>query len=271
MAYETVLNKGVVDLSIVFVTYNRSDLLAKTFNAIVSRAKFNRMRVELIAADDASSPEHLIRIAALPFHKRILVERNTGLGANQNRGIASSSAELIFQIQDDCEYIGSPHLILDAIDIFEASPDVGIVQFVDSTPSIEHEIRVLPSGLKYRVFVNDQIDQDRPCHLRPYSDQPHLKRRSFCSEIGPYRENVPMTIMELDYKRRVACQTTWRVAAIVDVQAFEHVGAERTFNPSVLRARRMTRAETLPYIGPAIRMARPVARKIRDFCKRVLA
>jgi hypothetical protein len=156
---------------------------------------------------------------------------------------------------------------LDALKIFETAPDVGIIQFVDTTPSLEHEIRELPNGLKYKVFINDQISEDRTCNLRPYSDQPHLKRKNFCEDIGPYQEGVPMTVMELDYKRRVACQANWRVAAVLDSTTFTHIGAQRTFNPSVLRARRIARAELIPFIGSTIRWARPIARKFRDFLK----
>src|SRR5260221_501192 len=109
-----------VDLSVVFVSYNRADLLEVAYNSIRERMDFGTLGVEYIVADDGSQPSHVQTLQRLHFDKRILSRPNTGLGANCNRGIAASSGEYILQIQDDCEFVGSPALLLTGLRILQS-------------------------------------------------------------------------------------------------------------------------------------------------------
>lgn len=261
------LQRTDLDISVLFISYNRADLLEITFQAIRERMDFGDLRVEFIVSDDASDAEHLSRIRSLPFHKHVLATANKGLGNNQNKGIAAASGSYILQIQDDCQFVGDSTLIYKALEILQTDSDVGIVQLTDQTPDVDHDVRYLRDGTRYLVFKNDMIPQRRDSAARPYSDQPHLKRMQFCEDIGPYREGVPMTDMELDYGQRVACQQRWRVAAITQAHSFRHLGATRSFNPCVLRARRLERIERYPLLGPFLRRLRPVARRLRDWIK----
>src|SRR5450759_3327150 len=92
-----------VDVSVLFITYNRSDLLEIAFRSIRERVDFGNLRVEFIVSDDASDPKHLSRIRSLPFDKHVLSAKNRGLGNNCNKGIAAADGKYILQIQDDCE------------------------------------------------------------------------------------------------------------------------------------------------------------------------
>ncbi|WLI88020.1 glycosyltransferase family 2 protein [Massilia sp. R2A-15] len=254
-------------LSVLFITFNRSDLLQIAFDAFRNRAGLDNSRTEFIVSDDASAIAHVDRIRSMPFDMHLLADRNAGLGNNQNKAIAAATGTLILQVQDDCEFVGDTDLMANAFEILKAEPGVGIVQFNDLTPHIPHEVRTLQNGTVYRVFRNDLQEIARNCDERPYSDQPHLKRAAFCRDIGPYREAVPMTVMELDFKRRVACQERWTVAVIVGRPSFVHIGAERSFNPGAIRSRRLARIEAVPIAGGIFKFGRPYAKFCRDWLR----
>lgn len=256
-----------VDVSVLFITYNRSDLLEIAFRAVRERVDFGNLRVEFIVSDDASDTAHLSRIRVLPFHKHVLSAENKGLGNNCNKGIAAVAGRYILQIQDDCQFVGAGTLIVTALEILQSDRDVGIVQLTHQTPGVPHEVRCLADGTRYWVFHNDAVPRKRDCGARPYSDQPHLKRRQFCEDIGPYKEGVSMIDMELDYQQRVACQTVWRVASLGPTHSFNHLGAARSFNPCVIRAERLERLERYPLVGPFLRHLRPAARRLRDWVR----
>ena len=256
-----------VDVSILFITYNRSDLLEIAFRSIRERMDFGNLRVEFVVSDDASDPAHLSRVQSLPFDKHLLSEKNQGLGANTNKGIAATNGHYILQIQDDWEFVGARTLILTALQIMQVAPDVGIIQLTNETPGVPHEVRCLPDGTRYLVFENDGIPRLLYTDPRPYSDRPHLKRRQFCLDVGSYREGLRLDVMELTYQQQVACQKQWRVATLAQASAFSNLGTGRSFNPSAVRAKRLERIENYPVLGMVFRSSRPFLKTVRDlFC-----
>ena len=74
-----------VDVSILFITYNRSDLLEIAFQSVREGMDFGNLRVEFVVSDDASDPAHLSRVRSLPFDKHVLSARNKGLGAKMQQ------------------------------------------------------------------------------------------------------------------------------------------------------------------------------------------
>ncbi|MCX5724501.1 MAG: glycosyltransferase family A protein [Nitrospirae bacterium] len=254
-----------IDLSVLFITYNRSDLLETAFLAIRERIDFGRLRVEFLVSDDASEPTHLARIRSLPFDKYVLSTATMGLGHNCNKGLAAAEGDYVLQVQDDCEFVGGRTLLATALHILRSDPDVGTVQLTHQTPGIAHDMRCLGEGLRYRIYENDGVPRLRESGARPYSDQPHVKRRQFCEDIGRYREGMTMSDMERDYQQRVACQGRWRVASIELPSGFTHLGASRSFNESHVRAKRLARLERYCVVGPIFRRLRPAARLIRDW------
>jgi len=261
------LRPSEVDISVLFISYNRSDLLEIAFRSIRERVDFGNLHVEFVVSDDASDPAHLSRVRSLPFHKRVLSAANMGLGNNCNKGIAAVEGHYILQVQDDCEFVGERTLVSTAVQILQADPEVGSVQLTHQTLDVVHEIRCLEDGTRYRIYENDGISRRRDCGARPYSDQPHLKRRQFCADIGPYMEGVEMSEMELDYQQRVACQRRWRVASIELAPGFKHLGASRSFNPAHERARRLARIEGHAIVGPILRRFRPAVRRVRGWVR----
>jgi hypothetical protein len=102
----------------------------------------------------------------------------------------------------------------------------------------------------------------RPVSERPYSDRPHVKRAAFARDLGPYREDLPMTRAELDFQRRVACQDRWKIAYVENDAAFVHLGAEQSFNPGHLRQKRIEKLEAMASFGPIYAFLRRSAKRM---------
>ena len=249
------------DLSVLFLTYNRADILLTTYAAMrEALARIPDLTCEYIVADDNSAPEHRRLLGQLEGARIMSSERNGGLSHNHNKGMAACAAPLILSLQDDFLFTGAPELIAQAVDILRSDPEVGDVNFVSHPVPLPSEQRRTPAGVGYIVFENDLMGVPRATSDRPYSDRPHLKRKAFAADVGPYREDLPMTKAELDYQMRVACQTRWRVAYLAGCDGFEHVGADRSFNPAQLRHQRIERLEALPIVGPVFAFARRTAK-----------
>jgi hypothetical protein len=249
-------------LSLVFLTYNRSDLLARAFDAIVPPLAAQLPGgLETIISDDHSNAAHQAVIRGLGATHVLVAPRNRGLGNNHNKALAACTATYVLSLQDDWLFTGTVATIRAAMGILERDADVGIVEFLPPSVPIPCERRRTPDGVGYDVYVNDALPHPRASGSRPYSDRPHLKTRAFIDDLGPYREDLPMTTSELDFQQRVACQARWRVAWIDAPPAFEHLGAERSFNPGQRRAERLARLEALPLLGNAMRLLRPRLRR----------
>lgn len=246
-------------ISFLFITYNRSDLLVKSFSSLREAALNLGVPVEFVVADDASDREHQMIINRLGFDTRSISDVNRGLGSNQNSGIASCKGELIFQIQDDWIFVGQPSDLTDAIQVLQSDPKVGIVQLTDVMSDLPSVRRVTSSGVAYDVFRNDRLPWNRDCGLRPYSDCPHIKTTRFVEEMGPYLECVPMTVTEHDFKRRIATQGRWCVAQMSSRKLFIHIGAEHSFNPGGKRNRLIALLHKIPFVG---KWVEPILRKI---------
>lgn len=248
-------------LSVVFLTYNRSDLLEVAYHSVVPALRTLPFSIETLVSDDASDAVHLARIHALAADRALIAERNRGLSHNHNKALRACSAERVLSLQDDWRFVGDPRVIDKAMRILDEDPDVGIVNFLPTSVPLPCDRRLTPSGVAYYVYENDGLPRQRASGSRPYSDRPHLKSRACIDELGPYREDLPMTGAELEFQQRVACQQRWRIAWIAGAPAFEHLGEARSFNPGQLRAARIARWQSLPVIGPPYRWLREVARR----------
>lgn len=264
-------NEQARGLSLLFLTYNRSDLLEVTVATTVAAVRrLPSLAFEVVISDDGSSEEHRARIRSLGADKVVCADRNHGLSHNHNKGVRACALPYVLSLQDDWEYVGEPSAVQAALDILDADPEVGVVNFIPPTLPIPWTERRLADGTAYIVFDNDGQDRVRGAGYRPYSDRPHIKRRQFVQDLGDYDEALPMTGAELDFQRRVACQARWKIAHLRGDPPFVHLGEERTFNPGLLRARRLERHYRLPVIGPLYRMVRTGARVGRDWVKRFI-
>ncbi|MDH6185996.1 glycosyltransferase [Polaromonas sp. CG_23.6] len=243
-----------VTLSIIFITYNRSDLLCRSLSSIKDYIDNINIFREYIVSDDASTLAHQKIINSLPFDKILLAPQNQGIGANVNKGIKASEFDYVFQIQDDWEYLGDISVLKCCLEILDKNPNIGILQLTPVHSDLPAERHVLGST-EFKVFKNDGLPWLRDCSVRPYSDGPHIKRREFIKDLGPYLEKVPMGICENDFKRRVARQQKWQVAQLNAPSLFTHLGGDASLNPGGKRHPVVNALLKVPLIGNALEKA----------------
>ena len=250
-------------ISVLFVTYNRSQTLVPTYESFLASTDYPRDRLELILCDDGSNRFHRDIIERLPFDIRIF-GKNAGLGANCNRGLEAATGDLILQLQDDWLLTGDGDYLRKACRVLDAYDDIGMVLFRDRPELTGSTTREL-DGLTVRV-LEPHLDA---CGVLvrvgdgAYSDNPHLKRREFHAIVGGYADKVPMTEMELRMSRAIAAQSRYKVATVDGLEVFEHIGAPFSFNPGARRQRRLDQIVRMPGGGLLLQWLRRVRHRNR--------
>lgn len=252
-------------ISVIFITYNRAHTLVATFETFLAMTDYPRDRLELIISDDASDRHNSAIIETLAADKLVRAKRNSGLGANCNRGIAAARGEYLFQLQDDWITIGNPQYLRIAVAALAGNPDIGMITF-RPRPDLDSPTRRAFDGdvlqiLRPRLNSGGSIDSVAD---GIYTDNPHLKRRNFHDIVGRYEERIAMTRMELAMSRAVLRHPHMQVAFIEGLEVFRHIGSADTFNPGALRNRRIEAIARLPGGNFAIEAIRRVRRLVRS-------
>jgi GT2 family glycosyltransferase len=260
----------VVDLSFLFISYARTDLLQIAIESLRSRldhGALSGLNYEFVVSDDCSPEPWASGLRSLCVDRLVVSPKNQGMGGNTNLGVRACRGKYVVQIQDDWRFVATPLVFVKAVQVMESDKEVGLVLYVEPDDPLPFQARSLADGTEYRVFENDHFQGFRTGSARPYSDRPHLKRMDFCIGIGPYKEKRPMHWVELEFSRRVANQSRWKVAWLPSLGSpavFEHMGAERSFNPVYRRASRLDRLESIPLLGQGFRQVRPTLKALRD-------
>jgi glycosyltransferase involved in cell wall biosynthesis len=201
------------DLQVVFITYNRSHLLAQSFARI--RQARPLQGVKVLCSDDCSKPEHQQAISRMGFDQVVGALRNGGLGRNNNKGLRACTSKYQLMVQDDCMLL-APKAVVDAVAVLEGDPSVGMVRMHgDPTPFPLQEREV--NGVRYWVADHTAQAYEALKHELPrrrvYSDQPHVRRRELHERVvGYYAEGLPMEKTERDYEDRLDAQSELFVA-----------------------------------------------------------
>jgi len=230
------------ELTVLFITYNRSDMLEKSFQAIKACPELKG--VEVIVSDDCSKPEQLERIRRMGFDRVISAERNGGLGRNNNKGLRAVTTEFCLMVQDDC-MLATPDAISRSLKILKADPSIGMVRLngdVDVFPLVKREAAGMPYWVcEHTSDAYAKLVKQPGKRLRVYSDQPHVRRSALHEKVvGYYVEGTPMEVSEMDYEDRMDAQNQLFVA-FLNPMPFEHFihagGAEVSFRATKMRYR----------------------------------
>ena len=196
-------------VSVLFITYKRINLLKKTVENF--RQNTDYPRLELVIADDGSGPEIQAEIRKLPVDVFALAPKNRGLGANNNNGISHCKGKYILMIQDDWECHGPADYLTNAVQVLEANPQVGLINFAggEHPPDLNQRLKgsAEPCYVTPRAFEDDNKEEFL------YSDQPHIQSRAALDAVGPYIEDRNMEKCETDYNHRWRDQTQFLTAA----------------------------------------------------------
>ncbi len=237
-----------MNISILFITYNRAHLLQQSIKELRIVLDKTIIEYEIVIADDCSNEINRQLIDLIPNVRVARTSKNSGLGANCNNGIDFCKNEIILQIQDDWSVIGLPEYFVNCINMFSEFDNLGILQLNKVNCDIGSSY-FETNQHKISIFKNDHLPWIRGCDLRPYSDQPHLKRKKFHNDLGGYLENCPMTVCELDFKMRVANQKKWRIGMTHYAPMFIHIGKDESLNPGGISNRYVRFVRSIPVLG----------------------
>lgn len=248
-------------VSIVFISFNRPHTLVAAFEAFLAHTDYPRDRLELVLSDDCSNAFTRAVFEQLPFDRRIVAATNQGLGANQNQGVRAASADYLLVIQDDWMLVGPPDYLRRAVAVLKALPDANVVNFVcvEQVPVIARNVvggdEVVRLGTKLGSAGQLAVLTDQP-----YTDQPHLKRRSFHEQFGFYDETLEIHRLELGFARALVEAGAGGFVRIEGLGPFRNIGSRFTLNPGNWRAQRIERWGRIPVFGPIFRQARATAK-----------
>lgn len=244
-------------VSVVVTGYKRPDELARTIESFRSVVRYPRL--ELILADDGS-PEALREpMRRLPFDRFVFAERNQGLGANSNAGLAAARGEYVLQLEDDWLCTGPADFLRRGVELLRSHPEIGLVRytrgFTDSDELPPHEV---PDW-------DPQVKIFRPTpgsDFFLYSNQPHLKSRAFMDFIGPYKESRYMQRSEFDMRDRFNAQGRYTAALIEDCNSFQHIGEATSHRRPLPAARVGMFLDRFPPLRPLASVLRKLKRAV---------
>lgn len=221
-------------VSALFITYNRLDLLESAVNAFWEQTDYPNLQV--VIADDGSPAAVRAGIQKLRADRKVTPEKNKGLGANINQGMAACDGEYILMVQDDWVCRGPANYLREAVQLMESHAEIGLVNFA-GIMQVYDESEPL-DGVSEPAYLYLAARTDGR-HDYLYSDQPHMRRRSVNELIGPYLEDKAMENCERDYEQRWAAQTRFRTAVFPGyyLKAFTNEGLERSFRETSFRNR----------------------------------
>jgi len=251
--------KDHAKVSVVFVTYDRLETLKPTVESFLSLTNYPRDRLELIVSDDASPSAVQREFEKLAVDRIVIGETRSGIGANQNRGMAASTGEYILQIQDDWLCQGPPDYLSRALAALESRPEVGMVILNEHPMNLPVRTMTSVGGHVVRIYDNFPNKRIKIVGENAYTDWPHLKRREFHQKLGLYKEGVHMATCELDFSRRVNLQQSYFIADVVGLNVFKHIGAHLSYNTNTVPARIVKKLERIPGGALATRMLRSFA------------
>ncbi|MFZ0661638.1 MAG: glycosyltransferase family A protein [Acidobacteriaceae bacterium] len=222
-------------VSVLFITYKRFDLLEQSLRRFQENTDYPNL--EVVIADDGSGAETQRRIRSLPADVFALSPKNRGLGANNNNGLKHCTGKYILMIQDDCVCAGPSDYLKNTIQVMEANPNVGIVNYCGAPHPLDKQKAL--AGSSEPCYIAPRPYEDGKKEYFLYTDQPHVVSRAALQHVGYYRELRDMVECEEDYNRRWRDQTCFATAVFPPYykRVYVHEGAAQSFRTSLFRYR----------------------------------
>lgn len=172
------------EIGLLITHFNRSMSLEKLLTSLESLGcSFG----QIIVSDDASSQEHIKHIENLmvshPF-QLIKASENMGLGTNINKGQDAINTPYTLYVQEDFEPTSLfPSCLKEALQFMDKDQGLDIVRFYAYSryPTLVD----LNKGFSEMIYDQFSLNYRK---IYYYSDHPHLRRNTFFSKFGRYKE-----------------------------------------------------------------------------------
>lgn len=174
------------DVSLLITHYNRSSSLQKL---LLSFEELKCAFGEIIVSDDGSRKEHVNMLTDLAerFQFRLtLAEENGGLGNNINKGQDLVSKKYTLYVQED--FVPTPNFpekLKHAFRFLDGDQELDIVRFY---AYIRYPyLKQFEKGFSTMYLPKLGLSYTK---LYQYSDHPHLRRSTFLTKFGRYKEGL---------------------------------------------------------------------------------
>ena len=229
----------MIDVSIVIVSWNVADLLAKCLDSILA-SPFDMNRLEIIVVDSASSDKTVAILREnYPQVKLLAQSENVGFTRGNNIGFAASRGRTIFMLNPDTELLGDalPQMLA----YLDSHAEVGIVgpHTLNSDASYQSSRRNFPSktlaffessflqGLASRNMLDEfylnNYPVDAVLEVGWMQGSALLVRREIYEKLGGLDEAFVMYFEELDWCKRAA-DAGWKLVYLGTAKIIHHGG-----------------------------------------------
>ena len=180
------------NITLLITHYNRPHSLMRLLERLNA---LNLSFAEIIVSDDGSQAGNLKELYELQKeynYKLLPAPENKGLGNNINKGQDKVNTEFTLYLQED--FIPTPEfreVLMNSVELFQEDPELDLIRYFSQV--------IYPYTKTYKknflqMYIPPFAMQYHKIHM--YSDTPHLRRTSFFSKFGRYRENIPSDRME---------------------------------------------------------------------------
>jgi hypothetical protein len=230
------------DLSVVIVSWNTCELLARCINSLCADAATSRIALQVIVVDNASSDGTVDMLSeCFPSIDVVALTENRGFAAATNTGIERAQAGDILLLNPDTEPL--PGALTAMRSALHAMPHAGLVSGILLNP----DRSIQSAGYRFPTLTQSFLDFF-PLHdrlvasslngrysagdgLSPYAvDHPlgacMLVRRDVIDQIGLLDEEYFMYSEEIDWCRRIAAGG-WTIL-IAPAASIIHYGGQST-------------------------------------------
>ena len=274
---ETMEERKIPDLSVVIVSWNTRELLARCLASLYADADASHIALQPIVVDNASSDRSVEMLGErFPAVDVVALTENSGFAAATNTGIRRALAHDILLLNPDTELLaGALSAMRSAL---HTMPHAGLVSGLLLNP--DHSLQ--SAGYRFPTLMQSFLDFF-PLHdrliasrfngrfnpgdgLSPYAvDHPlgacMLVRRAVVEQIGPLDENYFMYSEEIDWCHRIVAGG-WTILIAPGARIIHHGGqstgqaSERMFMElHRSRARYFRQYHSPAYLGAVERLA----------------
>jgi N-acetylglucosaminyl-diphospho-decaprenol L-rhamnosyltransferase len=229
----------MIDVSIVIVSWNVAELLAKCLDSILA-SPFDRKKLEIIVVDSASSDNTVAMLREeYPQITLLAQSANIGFTRGNNIGFKAAKGRYLFMLNPDTEIIGDA--ISQMLNYLDTHTDVGIVgpHTLNPDRTTQSSRRSFPSK-SLAFFESTFLQEHAPkamlenYYLSNYPDDAVLDvgwmqgsalliRREIFETLSGLDENFVMFFEELDWCKRAA-DAGWRLVYFGTAQIIHHGG-----------------------------------------------
>lgn len=179
-----------MDISLIVLTYNRSQLLKECLLSLIDQ-DYPNDRFEIIVCDDGSrdnTKDVVSRFLKNNHNMRYLYQDHRGISAARNLGIKNSHGQFISFIADD--YILDKDYVKTVINFFRQYPEANVMRFKIINKNNNFIAKL--NHFCYESYIKDKLDSieniSKSYHLPPSGGA--VFRKEIFEKIGLFDENL---------------------------------------------------------------------------------